>query len=265
MSPANVVNPSLTVDLDAYLRRIGYAGPRAPTQSTLTALHTGHIESVPFENLDIHAGRPIVLDEDALFDKIVRRHRGGFCYEINGLFSALLRELGFQVTRLSAGVLDDAGVFGPDFDHMTLLVDLEERWLADVGFGDAFWEPLRLDDPGEQLQRGRRFTITHDNRLALLHFEYEPGKPEGYRFSFAPRSLAEYGGMCRFHQTSPESPFTQRRFVTKATPTGRITLRDTRLIVTEHGQRNERPLVEGEWERILEETFRINASEAARR
>lgn len=265
MSHTDVVNPTLTVDIDAYFRRIGYAGPRAPTQATLHALHAAHIESVPFENLDIHAGRPIILDEDALFDKIVRRHRGGFCYEINGLFSALLRELGFRVTRLSAGVLDDAGVFGPDFDHMTVLVDLEERWLADVGFGDAFWEPLRLDDPGEQVQRGRRFRITHDDRLALLHFEYEPGKPEGYRFSFEPRRLAEYEGMCHFHQTSPDSPFTQRRFVTKATPTGRITLRDTRVIITEHGQRNERPLADGEWERILEETFGIKASEAARR
>lgn len=259
------MNPSLIVDLDAYLRRIGYGGSRAPTQATLRALHAAHIESVAFENLDIHAGRPIVLDEDALFDKIVRRHRGGFCYEINGLFSALLRELGFRVTRLSAGVLDDAGSFGPDFDHMTLLVDLDDRWLADVGFGDAFWEPLRLDDPGEQVQRGRRFTITHDGRLGLLHFEYVPGKLEGYRFSFEPRSLAEYEGMCRFHQTSPESPFTQRRFVTRATPAGRITLRDTRLTVTEHGQRDERPLAGGEWERILEETFGINASEVARR
>ncbi|MGH2404722.1 MAG: arylamine N-acetyltransferase family protein [bacterium] len=246
------------LDLDSYLRRIGYDGPQAPTQATLWAVHAAHIEAVPFENLDIHAGRPIVLDEDALFDKIVRRHRGGFCYELNGLFSVLLTELGFRVTRLSAGVLDDAGVFGPEFDHMTLLVDLENRWLADVGFGDAFWEPLRLDDPHEQTQRGRRFTIAHDGHLGTLHFEYAQGKPEGYRFSFQPRQFVEYESMCHYHQTSPDSPFTRGRFVTKATPTGRITLSETRVIVTERGQRNERLLAEGEWERILQEEFGIS-------
>src|SRR3989304_2800207 len=99
------------------------------------------MEAVPFENLDIIAGRPIVLEEEALLDKIVRRRRGGFCYELNGLFSALLRTLGFRVTRLSAGVLNEDGTFGPDFDHMTLLVELEDRWLADVGVGGFFREP----------------------------------------------------------------------------------------------------------------------------
>ncbi len=253
------------VDLDAYLRRIEYRGPQEPTQATLRALHAAHVEAVPFENLDIHAGRPIVLNEEALFDKIVRRHRGGFCYELNGLFSALLAQLGFRVTRLSAGVLGEDGAFGPDFDHMILLVELDDRWLADVGFGDAFWEPLRLDDPGEQIQRGRRFRISHDGRVGTMLYEDVPGKPEGYRFGFHSRQMADYEGMCRYHQTSPDSLFTQRRFLTRATPTGRITLRDTRLIVTEHGGRTERPLEEGEWERIVEEEFGISTSEFARR
>ena len=85
-------------------------------------MHRAHLLAVPFENLDIHLGRPISLDQDALFGKIVTRRRGGFCYELNGLFALLLRELGFEVTLLSAGVARADGGFGPEFDHLTLLV-----------------------------------------------------------------------------------------------------------------------------------------------
>jgi N-hydroxyarylamine O-acetyltransferase len=116
------------MDTNAYLERIGYRGPLAPTAETLRRLHLAHLLSVPFENLSIHAGEPIVLDDEALFDKIVVRGRGGFCYELNGLFAALLRSLGFKVEMLSAAVMGRAGEFGPEFDHMALLVTLAERW-----------------------------------------------------------------------------------------------------------------------------------------
>ena len=138
------------MDIQAYLRRINYSGEQAPSAATLYELHRAHLLAVPFENLDIHLGRPIVLDQDALFDKIVTRRRGGFCYELNGLFALLLRELGFEVTLLAAGVARADGGFGPEFDHLTLLVRAtslnpqSEVWLADVGFGDSFREPLRF-------------------------------------------------------------------------------------------------------------------------
>jgi len=89
------------MDVGAYLNRIGFDGAPRQRADTLRALHAAHLETVPFENLDIHLGRPIVLDEAAFFDKIVRRGRGGFCFELNGLFAALLRALGFDVTMLS--------------------------------------------------------------------------------------------------------------------------------------------------------------------
>src|SRR5215207_11196611 len=111
------------MDIQAYLRRIHYRGDLTPTATTLRELHRAHLLAVPFENLDIHLGRPIVLDQDALFDKIVTRRRGGFCYELNGLFALLLRELGFEVTLLAAGVARADGGFGPEFDHLTLLVE----------------------------------------------------------------------------------------------------------------------------------------------
>jgi N-hydroxyarylamine O-acetyltransferase len=125
------------MNVEDYLQRLGYNGDRIPNAETLRNLHHAHLLAVPFENLDIHLGRPIVLDEKSLYEKIVRRRRGGFCYEANGLFAALLRELGFNVALLSARVMD-GGKLGPEFDHLTLLVQLEERWLADVGFGDSF-------------------------------------------------------------------------------------------------------------------------------
>src|SRR5258708_6478096 len=138
------------MDIETYLRRIEYAGPIDPNPETLRALHKAHMLTVPFENFDIHLRRPIILEEDRLLAKIVDQRRGGFCYELNGAFAALLTALGFKVAMLSAAVAHAAGGFSPPFDHMALLVEMDERWLADVGFGDSFLEPLRLDRIGAQ-------------------------------------------------------------------------------------------------------------------
>src|SRR5215211_4589245 len=145
------------MNIEAYLKRINYSGPLDVSAETLRALQVAHLMSVPFENLSIHAGEPIVLEEDALFTKIVEEKRGGFCYECNGLFAALLRSLGFEVAMLAAGVGKPGGGFGPIFDHMTLMVTLADRWLADVGFGESFLEPLLLDSRAEQVQGTRSF------------------------------------------------------------------------------------------------------------
>ena len=140
------------MNIEAYLKRIHYNGSLVPNAETLRALQVAHLRAVPFENLSIHAGEPIVLEQDALFTKIVEHRRGGFCYEANGLFAGLLRALGFEVAMLAAGVATRDGEFGPDFDHMTLMVTLGRRWLVDVGFGESFLEPLLLDSREEQVQ-----------------------------------------------------------------------------------------------------------------
>jgi N-hydroxyarylamine O-acetyltransferase len=248
------------MDVQAYLDRIGYRGPLAPTAETLRALQVAHLLSVPFENLSIHAGQPIVLDDESLFDKVVVRRRGGFCYELNGLFAVLLRALGFQVAKLSASVARADGTFGPDFDHMSLLVTLEERWLADVGFGDSFREPLRLDERGEQLEGVRAFRIDEDGDHLVLLRRDGAGKPwqPQYRFTLQPHEYADNAAMCRYHQTSPESHFTQRTVCSLATPEGRVTLSGMRLITTRGGERQER-VVESEEERtvLLRELFGV--------
>jgi N-hydroxyarylamine O-acetyltransferase len=246
-------------DVDVYLSRIGYRGALAPSVETLRGLHTAHMAAAPFENLDIHLGRPIVLDEDALFEKIVNRRRGGFCYELNGLFSALLRRLGFRVARLSAGVRREDGSYGPWFDHMTLRVELEDRWLADVGFGDSFREPLKLDEGGDQVRDGRAYRVRRDDREGVMaRLDGHGAADNGYRFRMLAYELADYEAMCRYHQTSPESPFTRKRVCSRVTPRGRITLTDGRLILTENGRRTERPLADDAWPAALREWFGID-------
>src|SRR6266850_2079046 len=130
-----------TLNTKAYLDRINYHGSLAPTAAALRVLQVAHLLTVPFENLSIHAAQPIVLEDNALFTKIVENRRGGFCYEANGLFAALLRALGFDVAMLSAQVANAEGKFGPNFDHMALMVSPKDvstqRWLVDVGFGDS--------------------------------------------------------------------------------------------------------------------------------
>src|SRR6266480_738247 len=151
-----------TVDIAKYLERINYHDSLEPTLPTLQALHEAHLLAVPFENLDISLGREIVLDEASLWTKIVEHHRGGFCYELNGLFALLLRALGFRVDLLSAAVAHATGGFGPEFDHLTLLVHLEEDWVADVGFGDSFRQPLRLQAALIQPQDGGSYRLERE-------------------------------------------------------------------------------------------------------
>ncbi|MDQ3805540.1 MAG: arylamine N-acetyltransferase [Acidobacteriota bacterium] len=248
------------MDINAYLERMNYRGPVAPTAETLRRLQVAHLLTVPFENLSIHAGQPVVLEDGALFAKIVEGRRGGFCYEVNGLFAALLRALGFDVQMLSAGVARAGGGFGPDFDHMALLVTLEERWLADVGFGDSFLEPLLLDERGEQKQGARAYRIVPDGAHLILMRREGGGEWEAqYRFTLQPYQYSDFAEMCRYHQTSPQSHFTRGRVCSRATREGRVTLSEMRLITTvEGGGRQERTLTDGEeYAAMLREHFGI--------
>ena len=231
------------MDIAAYLSRVDYRGPTDVSLTTLQALHLSHLLSIPFENLDIHARRPIRLEPELLFDKIVNQKRGGFCYELNGMFAWLLRSLGFEVTMLSARVTDGNGGFGPEFAHMLLRVDLEEPWLVDVGFGDSFREPLRLLQAVEQVQTMGAYRLLVDNDTWLYETRSESEKWQSeYIFTLQPRMLREFDDMCHYQQTSPHSSFTKRRVCTLATPDGRITLRDDRLIMTRYGHREETPI-----------------------
>jgi N-hydroxyarylamine O-acetyltransferase len=228
---------------------------------TLRRLHKKHLLSVPFENLDIHLSRPIILNEDAFHEKIIKHHRGGFCYELNGSFAALLTRLGFQVTMLSARVASKSGGFSPEFDHMTLLVVLKGRWLVDVGFGDSFTEPKRLDYSGTQYDNGRVYRITRRSGGRLLsrwYAEKRLWEPQ-YMFSLRPRKLEDFVRRSRYQETSPNSHFKKGRLCTLLTRNGRVTLTDTKLIVTSGRRRIERPVkTRGEFDRQLQGWFGID-------
>ena len=251
MPPPDDHEPALSpADADAYLARLDHHRANAPTVETLRTLHLAHLHAVPFENLDISLGRPIRLDQVGLVDKIVRRRRGGFCYELNGLFALLLRALGFEVRLLSAQFPRRAGEgLAPVYDHLTLLVhatDDDRAWLADVGAGrGSFVEPIPAD-PGlsiAQALAGAEFKIATEGRYRRL-LRREPDKTweRQYRFSLEPRALADFNDGCRHHQISPSSPFTRRRVCSLLTPTGRVTLVDHRLILTDDSERTEQEL-----------------------
>lgn len=230
------------MDIAAYRQRIGDRDRWDPTVDTLMRLHRNHLYTVPFENLDVHLGRPILLSLPALFDKVVRQHRGGFCYELNTLFGWLLQEIGFTVDLLSARVFSK-GIFGPPFDHLLLRVEAGKPWIADVGFGDLFLEPLPLV-AGEHTQDGDTYCLELDGEEGVLYRWRSPSQswePQ-YAFSLKSHPLENFQGMCGYHQSSPASPFTQKSLCSLATLEGRITLSNNRLIQTIGKQRQQRKI-----------------------
>ncbi|MFJ5552884.1 arylamine N-acetyltransferase [Streptomyces sp. NPDC093225] len=235
-------NPSDPLDehrIDAYLARIGLPRPERADAEALAALQEAHLRSVPFENLSIHLDEPVVLRADALFEKVVTGGRGGFCYELNGLFAALLGALGFRVTLLAARVFG-AERLGPPFDHMALRVDLAEPWLADVGFGRFSQRPLRLDARGDQSDPAGTFTVTpYGDQLDVA----QDGSPQ-YRLDPRPYELVDFVPTCWWQATSPDSHFRRAPMCSRLTSDGgRTTLSGTRLIRTSPtGEREEREL-----------------------
>ncbi len=232
---------------DAYLRRIGATRPATPDAEALRDLHLRHLRAIPFENLSVHLDEDIALDPKALVDKIVGDSRGGFCYELNGAFAALLRALGYRVELLAARV------FGPDgpgipYDHLALRVHggdgRDGPWLADIGFGRNSHHPLRLDSREEQLDPAGVFRIeeTADGDLDVLR----DGRPQ-YRLEQRPRALADFAAGCWYHRTSPESHFTRSLVCSRLTESGRVTLSGRTLVTTAaDGSREERELTDAE-------------------
>jgi N-hydroxyarylamine O-acetyltransferase len=253
------------VDAAAYLERIGYRGASMPTTETLRALHLAHLRAVPFENLDIHLGRPIILDEELLFDKIVRRRRGGFCYELNGLFAVLLRQIGFDVTLLAAQFPAEEGAVNPELDHLILLVraeDSDQPLLADVGGGrGSFAYPLLVQVSEVQTQAiaGASFRLLPEGERCQLWRQEPDGDWErSYAFTWQPRQFGDFTEACWFHQSSPESHFTQKRLCTLLTAAGRITLSEQRLITTVNGTRSEQELDDAAYVETLRAAFGID-------
>jgi N-hydroxyarylamine O-acetyltransferase len=226
---------------DAYLARLGAERPPAADADALRALHLRHQLAVPFENLSIHLGQDIVLEEDALAAKVTGG-RGGFCYELNGAFAGLLRSLGYEVTLLAARVLGADGHMGPPYDHLALRVEAaggSGPWLADVGFGRHTHYPLRYDSRDDQKDPAGVFRIEEaaEGDLRVLR----DGEPQ-YLLDRRPRALADFEATCWWQRTSPRSHFRQSLVCSRITSKGRVTLSGRTLVVTEGDERHEEKL-----------------------
>ena len=225
-----------SVQVDRYLERIGVDRPSHPDLDGLRRLQLAHLRTVPFENLSIHLDEPIVLTEAALFAKIVDRRRGGFCYELNGLFAALLTALGYQVDLLAARVFG-SGTFGPPLDHLALRVNLPrvnplqanltDPWLVDVGFGRFADAPLRLDTSADQPDASGVFRVNAGDDIVI-----DQDGEHQYRLDPRPYALADFAPTCWWQQTSPDSHFTRSLTCSLPTGSGRVTLSGSRLITT---------------------------------
>jgi N-hydroxyarylamine O-acetyltransferase len=252
------------MDILGYLHRIGYAQLVKPNLETLSGLQRAHMLTVPFENLDIGLGRPIRIDERSIWEKIITRNRGGFCYELNGLFAWLLNQIGFDVTHLNArDYHEEDDAFGIDFDHLTLLVRIpgeSTRWLVDVGRGDTFTRPLDIDNPAEQVDGLRGYWLEpFKDGYQLWRRNYDGSRERQYYFDLTAHSFpSEYEATCLHHRTSPDSFFTKKRIISRLTEDGRISLDDDRLIVTKNGQREVRPVTEAERPQLLKDHFKVS-------
>lgn len=252
------MEPLSTEQLDAYLARIGFDRPDGPDLATLAGLQLAHLERVPFENLDIHAARTISLDDDAIFGKVVERRRGGYCYELNSLFARLLVTLGFRPSLVSARVAGDDG-FSAEYDHLTLLVTIDgpERWLVDVGFGDAFTAPLPLVDGEVRRDRDRDVRLSRHGTDWWYEEDTGSGWGPSYAFTTRDRDLAAFQERNTWQQASPDSHFTKAPLCSRLTPEGRVTLAGDRLIETVDGARNEKALDPAEARATLAVRFGI--------
>ncbi len=248
------------MNIKNYLERIGLGDARlTPDEESLRSLQRSHLLTVPFENLDIHWKRPIVLDTDKFYDKIVGKNRGGFCYELNGLYNELLRSIGFETRIVSARVFNGKD-HGPEFDHAAIIVKIgEEEFLTDVGFGYFIAEPLCFVLDQEIQDAAGTFVIRKfdDGYLEVAKHEGDEWKSE-YIFKDIARELSEFTEMCDFQQYSPESHFTKGKLCSLMTENGRKTLTDHKFLVTSMEERSEMEISsEEEFYAVLVSAFGI--------
>lgn len=228
-SPSPASEP--LIDLTAYAARVGYTGPLVPTAEVFVALHRAQAYSIPFENLDIHLGRPIGLDAASLSQKLLTAHRGGYCYELNGLFGRVLRQLGFEVTNLVGRNLIAGAPLRPRAHQLLLVQVAGQPWVADLGFGgNTLLEPIPL-------------VVGPEHRMGFDTYRLQAAPPHGYHlqllmdgqwqslygFTLDETQPSDYRMMSYYYSNSPDSPFRQQRMCAQATPDYRASLVDREL------------------------------------
>lgn len=248
-------------DLDAYMTRIGFDGPRTPTLETLRTLHRLHPAAIAFENLDPLLGRRVLLDTVSLQNKLVAGGRGGYCYEQNLLFAHALRALGFTVHEHSARVLwgRPEGVL-TQRSHLLLVVDVEGlRYLADVGFGgNVLTGPLLLDDPSPQQTPHEPYRIVRADENYTIEFKVRDEWMKLLRFDLSEQIFEDHVQCNWFASTWPESRFVRSLMGARALPGKRYALSNNMLTVHHmNGSSDKRALGTGELRDALTDLFGI--------
>ncbi|MEZ3143485.1 arylamine N-acetyltransferase [Halobaculum sp. MBLA0143] len=257
--------------MERYLERVGVEPEAAtePNLETLGRLQAAHVTAVPFETLSVSAGtreewEPSGVPESlaARYEKVVERGRGGICYELNGLFYWLLTELGFEVSRLGARVFAPDGSLGPPGDHQTLLISLDEPYLADVGFGgDVIRTPLPFDGTPREGPCGAWRLTDSDRRDADYVAQSRGFDGDDWRdrfvFETTHRERSYFEPAREYHQDAPDATFTDWTLAVVATEDGYRTLTDGRLTVTTADGRERRPVDESSFEATLAAEFGI--------
>jgi len=252
------------MNLDAYLERIAYDGPLRTDLATLLALHHAHLRAIPYEDLDVQLGRPVTIERPAIFEKIVTRRRGGWCYEMNGLFGWALAELGFKITRCAGAVLRAERGDEAAGNHLVLKVELEEgTYLADVGFGDGPFDPVRVV-PGPFVSQGFEFVLTREEDGWWRLHNRKSRDAASFDFDLTPADENHLAERCFWLQTSPESPFVQNAVLQRHVAGGLWMMRG-RVLRHVTPQEQKDYLVESapEYVGVLGEVFDLKLPEAA--
>ena len=249
--------------LTDYFARIGYDGSPAADLATLQALSRLHPRAIPFENLDVQLKRPVSMEPEAVFDKLVTRRRGGWCYEMNGLLGWALSEIGFDVCRVVGGVMREAMGDGALGNHLCLVVRLDgQDYLVDVGFGGSQTAAMVIAEGSEaQAPFDLKLLPLEDGYWRMV--QYTLGKP--FSFDFHPDRCDEalLAGKCIWQQTDPASVFVQNLVAQKRTGDAHVTLRGRVFTRLEAGAEDKRLLQSGvELVDVLQDEFGLDVPEA---
>ncbi len=247
------------MNITHYLARIGIHKKPAISKQVLFDLQEAHLRNIPFENLDIHYYKKIILDVDTFYHKIVMNKRGGFCYELNGLFYQLLKHIGFNVKMVSGRVYLDKVSYGNEFDHLAIVATIEnQNYLVDVGFGKFSLKPLEIQMEDEIADTFGNFKFEgYDSDYIRINEVQNDDLIPQYMFKMQERDLLEFEGMCNYHQQNSSSHFTQKKMISIPTKDGRITLTNKQLKITGGGTEKKISFDEGQFELYLQKYFKI--------
>jgi len=246
------------MDIQKYLARFNASSYDEVSLQNLENLQNLHLQHIPFENLDVIRKVPIYLNLTTIYTKIVTNNRGGYCYELNGLFHSLLQELGYDAHLVSATVLRNTGQWAKPDTHAAILVYLDQPYLVDVGFGAATHRlPLPLNEE-ERTDVAATYSIKkYEGKLFDLTRRSKSGERTLYRFNAEHKKLIDFHEGCVFNQVSKDSSFTHTDVVTRSTATGRITLDDQTLTIIDNETQEKTQLTSADKTRVLKDLFWI--------